>query len=62
MRIVISSRNSFELSCSDKFTHKNTGTSFDTLTTIVCKLHLILIELDTVTEDAETALVPMILE
>ena len=53
MRIIIGSRYSFQLTCSYEFSHQYAGTSLYALTAIVGELHLVLIEVDTVTEDAE---------
>ncbi len=53
MRIVVRSRHPFQLSCRDKFSHEDACASLNTLTTIVGKLHVVLVELDAVTEDTE---------
>ena len=53
MRVVLCPGNTFQLSCGDKLTHQNARASLYALTAIVGKLHLVLVELDAVTEDAE---------
>ena len=53
MWVVVSSRHSFQLSCRHQFTGQHIGSALDTLSAVVGELHLLLVELDTVTEDAE---------
>ena len=53
MRVVVGSRYSFQLTGSHEFSGEDRGTSFDALTAIVGEFHRLLVELDTVTEDAE---------
>ena len=53
MRVIVRSRHSFQLTSGDKFSHKDACASLDALTAIVGELHVVLVELDTVTEDTE---------
>ena len=53
MWVVVSSRHSFQLSCRHQFTGQHIGSTLDALSAVVGELHLLLVELDTVTEDAE---------
>ena len=51
--VVLSPWNTLQLTCGDKLTHKDACASLYTLTAIVRELHVVLVELDAVTEDAE---------
>ena len=53
MRIIVRSWHSFQLTCGNKFSHEDACTSLNALTAIVGELHIVLIEIDIVTEDAE---------
>ena len=53
MRIIVRSWHSFQLTCGNKFSHEDACTSLNALTAIVGKLHVVLVELDAVTEDTE---------
>ena len=53
MRVVVGTRHTLQLTCSDKFSCQDACSTLDTLTTIVSELHLVLVKLDAVTEDAE---------
>ena len=53
MRVVVSTGNTLQMTCRHKFSGHYACTSLDALSAIVGELHLLLIELDTVTEDAE---------
>ena len=53
MRVILSPRHSFQLTCSDKLAHEDACASLNALTAIIGKLHLVLVEMDAVTEDAE---------
>ena len=53
MRVVFCSRYTFQLTSRDKLAHENACTSLNALTAIVGELHLVLVEMDAVTENAE---------
>ena len=53
MWVVVSSRHSFQLSCRHQFTGQHIGSTLDALSAVVGELHLLLVELDAVTEDTE---------
>ena len=53
MRVVVCTRYTLYLSCCHQLSRQNAGTTFYPLTAIVGELHLVLVKLDTVTEDAE---------
>jgi len=53
MRIVFSPGHSLQLSSGDKLAHQDACASLNALTAIIGKLHLVLVEVDAVTEDAE---------
>ena len=53
MWVVLCPWHSLQLTCGDKLTHEDACASLYTLPTIIRKLHVVLVELDAVTEDAE---------
>ena len=53
MRVIVGSGNTLQMTCRHQFSGHDACTSLDTLSAIVGKLHLLFIELDTVTEYAE---------
>ena len=53
MWVVLSPWNTLQLTCGDKLAHEDACTSLYTLTSIVRELHVVLVKLDAVTEDAE---------
>jgi len=53
MRVVFRSRYAFQLPSRDKLAHQDACTPLNALTAIVGELHLVLVEMDAVTEDAE---------
>ena len=53
MWVVVSPRNSFQLSCRHQFTGQHIGSALDALSAVVGKLHFLLVKLNAVTKDAE---------
>ena len=53
VRVVLGTRNTLQIAFCDKLAHQNTGSTLDTLSAIVLEGHILLIELDAVTEDTE---------